>query len=299
MPLNFKSSPSVALIALVAVTAIWGGTFLVVQDAVSRMPVMDFLAFRFALASLVMVALRPRCLRAVSGRGFLQGVILGLVLGAGYIFQTYGLLYTSAAVSGFITGMFVVLTPVVGWVLLRKKTNLLTWLAVGLAVAGLALISLRGWEIGIGELLTLACAVCFALHIVGLGEWSPGRDVYTLTVLQLATVAAMCFFAALPGGITPPPDAAAWAAVAVTAVMATALAFLVQTWAQSIVPPTRAAVVMTMEPVFAGFFGVVVGSNVLTLRIGLGAVCVLAAMLMTELKPKFKLPRVASDTVEQ
>jgi drug/metabolite transporter (DMT)-like permease len=299
MPLNFKSSPTFALIALVAVTAIWGGTFLVVQNAVNRMPVMDFLAFRFALASLVMVALRPKCLRSVSRGGLWRGVILGLVLGAGYIFQTYGLLHTSAAVSGFITGMFVVLTPVMGWMLLRQKTTLFTWLAVGLAVVGLGLISLRGWAVGPGELLTLACALCFALHIVGLGEWSPGRDAYTLTVLQLATVAAACFFAALPGGITPPPDTTAWVAVAVTAVMATALAFLVQTWAQSIVPPTRAAVVMTMEPVFAGFFGVVVGGNSLTLRIGLGAVCVLAAMLMTELKPNMKPPETTAETLER
>ncbi len=127
-----------------------------------------------------------------------------------------------------------------------------------------------------------------ALHIVGLGEWSPRHDAYALTVLQLATVAAMCFVAAAPDGLTLPPDGGTWGAIAITAVLATALAFLVQTWAQSLVAPTRAAVVMTMEPVFAGFFAVVVGGNSLTTRVMLGAACVLVAMLMTELKPRKK-----------
>ena len=286
MPRNVKSSSTFALIALVFVTAIWGGTFVVVQSAVNRMPVMDFLAFRFSLATVVMLALRPGSLRGMSREGLKYAVILGTVLGLGYIFQTYGLLYTNAAVAGFITGMFVVLTPVVAWVLLRRKAGRIIWLAVALAVLGLALISLKGWAMGPGELLTLACAFFFALHIVGLGEWSPRFDSYALTVLQLATVAVLSFLAALPGGLTPPPDSGVWAAIGVTAILATALAFLVQTWAQTLLPPARAAVVMTMEPVFAGFFGVLVGGTVLTARIVLGAGCVVLAMLLTEIKPK-------------
>jgi drug/metabolite transporter (DMT)-like permease len=285
MVVKIKSSPVLALTLLVCVTAIWGGTFLVVQNAVNRMPVMDFLAFRFVLASLAMIAFRPRCLTAIPSGMLKRGVILGAALGAGYIFQTYGLLYTSASVSGFITGMFVVLTPVTAWALLRQKINPVIWLAVALAVAGLALISLRGWALGVGELLTLSCALCFALHIVGLGTWSPLYDIYALTTLQLATVAVVCFFAALPGCLTLPPDAGVWGAVALTAILATAFAFLVQTWAQSLVSSTRAAVVMTMEPVFAGFFGVLFGGNQLTPKIALGAACILTAMLIAELKP--------------
>jgi drug/metabolite transporter (DMT)-like permease len=286
MPHNFKSSASIALIALLGITAVWGWTFLVVQDAVSRMPVMDFLAFRFALATTIMLILRPKCLRGMTLHGLKRAVTLGAVLGLGYIFQTYGLLHTSAAVSGFITGMFVVLTPVLAWVLLRRRTGIFTWLAVALAVVGLGLISLRGWAVGPGELLTLTCALFFALHIVGLGEWSPRHNSYALTVVQLATVAMICFSFSLQGGITFPPDSGVWGAIAVTAVLATALAFLVQTWAQSLVTPTRAAVVMTMEPVFAGFFGVVIGGNNLSMRVFMGAACVLAAMLLTKIKPR-------------
>jgi drug/metabolite transporter (DMT)-like permease len=287
---RLRSSPALALFSLVGVTAVWGSTFVVVQDAVSRMPVMDFLAVRFTLASLVMLVLRPRTLGRFSREMLGRGALLGLALAGGYIFQTYGLLYTSAAVSGFITGMFVVLTPVLGWALLGKKPGLAVWLAAALAVVGLALISLRGWSVGAGELLTLACALSFALHIVGLGEWSSRHDIYALTLLQLVTVTAVSWAAALPDGLTLPPDGGVWIAIFITAVLATAVAFLVQTWAQSLVTATRTAVVMTMEPVFAGFFGVVLGGNNLTARIVLGAAFILAAMLLTELRPGRAVP---------
>jgi len=270
--------------ALVGITAVWGYTFLIVQSAVGRMPVMDFMAWRFAAASLVMLALRPTCLRKVTRRQWLHGAALGVVLGLGYIAQTYGLLYASAAVSGFITGMFVVLTPVMAWILLRHQTDRQTWLVVALATVGVAVLSLNGWAVGAGELLTLACAVLFAIHIVGLGEWSPQYDPYTFAFLQIATVAVISVVAAIPGGITPPPDIETWQTIGITAIFATALAFIVQTWAQSLVTPTRAAIVMTMEPVFAGLFAVVAGGNQLTWRTLLGGAIIVAAMLIINLK---------------
>jgi drug/metabolite transporter (DMT)-like permease len=121
MSRNWKSSSTLAITALVGVTAVWGATFLVVQKAISRMPVMDFLALRFTIAALMMIALRPKCVRGITRNELRHGIILGLVLGSGYILQTYGLLSASAAVSGFITGMFVVLTPVMAWVILRNQ----------------------------------------------------------------------------------------------------------------------------------------------------------------------------------
>lgn len=292
MSANWKTSPTAALAALVAITAVWGSTFLVVQDAVSRMPVMDFLAVRFTSAALVMLAIRPTCLKSLDRAGWLRAGALGVVLGLGYITQTYGLQHTSASVSGFITGMFVVLTPVMSWLLLRKGAGRGTILAVALATVGLGLISLRGWSVGTGELLTLACALFFALHIVGLGEWSARYDPYGFALVQIGMVAVIAIFVTIPGGVTLPPDAGVWGAVAVTAVLATAAAFLVQTWAQSLVPPARAAVVMTMEPVFAGLFGVLIGGNVLTPRILGGAACVLAAMFISEIKTAPTPPRL-------
>jgi drug/metabolite transporter (DMT)-like permease len=289
---NWKSSAIVASIALIVVCAVWGSTFLIVQNAVSRMPVMDFLAVRFTVAVVVMFALRPTCLRGMTLQGLRRGAGLGVVLGAGYITQTYGLRFASATVSGFITGMFVVLTPVISWLILGKKVNRNTVIAVVLATAGLALLSLHGWSVGRGELLTLACAIFFAIHIVGLGEWSAKYDPYGFALLQIATVAVIALLAASPGGIKLPPDASTWGTVGITAVFATAAAFLVQTWTQSLVPAVTAAIIMTMEPVFAGIFGVLFGKNQLTVEIVFGAVCVLAAMLIVALKsaPKTAQP---------
>jgi drug/metabolite transporter (DMT)-like permease len=287
MPRNWKSSSTLALTALVGVTAIWGSTFIVVQNAVSRMPVMDFLAVRFSLAAIVMFIVKPRCLSRINRRGLGRGVFAGILLGLAYIFQTWGLQYTSATVSGFITGMFVVLTPIAAWIFLHHKTNQNTWIAVILALIGLALLSLKGWNVGLGELLTLGCAVFVAFHIVALGEWASEQDIYAFTLIQLATIALICLAVAAPGGIILPPDAGVWGAVGLTAILATSVAFLVQVWAQALVSPTRAAVVMTMEPVFAGLFGVMIGGNQLTLRIIIGAVLVLAAMFIAQLKPLF------------
>jgi drug/metabolite transporter (DMT)-like permease len=284
MSANWKSSPMVASFALVGVTAVWGYTFLAVQNAISSMPVMDFLAWRFLVASAVMIALRPTCLRNMTRLELLRGLGLGTILGLGYIAQTYGLRYTPAAISGFITGMFVVLTPVMSWMLLRRKTNRNTWLVVALATVGLALLSLKGWSVGIGELLTLGCAVFFAIHIVFLGEWSSHYEPYAFALLQIGAVTVISLIAATPRGIAMPPSPDVWAVVAITGVLATAVAFFVQTWAQSLISATRAAVVMTMEPVFAGLFAVVIGGNQITLRTLAGAACILAAMLIINLK---------------
>jgi drug/metabolite transporter (DMT)-like permease len=202
-----------------------------------------------------------------------------------YITQTQGLLDTSPAVSGFITGMGVVFTPLIAWLLLRQKIGGYIWVAVGLAVIGLALLSLRGWAFGKGELLTLACAVFVAFHIVSLGQWSPQHDIYGLAFIQIATIAVISLVAAAPSGIMMPPDGEAWRTIVITAVLATALAFLVQTWAQSLVTPTHIAVVLTMEPVFAGVFSIGFGYEEVTVRMVLGAVCVLAGMLIVQLKP--------------
>jgi drug/metabolite transporter (DMT)-like permease len=272
--------------ALVAVTAVWGSTFVVVKDAVERIPVTDFLTWRFALAALAMLLLRPRAVASLGREGRRAGVLLGLALGVGYLLQTVGLETTDAAVSGFITGMFVVLTPLGAAVLLKKSPDRMAWVAVALATAGLGFLSLRGLSVGGGELLTLGCAACFALHIVGLGQWASSYDVYGLAVVQLLTVAVLCAVFAVPGGLSVPPDGGVWAALALTALAATAVAFVVQTWAQAHLPPTRAAVIMTMEPVFAGLFAVVAGGEHLGPRTLVGAALVLVAMVLTEVGPR-------------
>jgi len=287
---SLRANRVLAVLALLAVCAIWGATFVVVKDAIARMSVADFLAWRFALAAVAMVALRPNAVRQLGAVGRRDGVLLGLALGAGYLLQTYGLRSTPASVSGFITGMFVVFTPLGAGILLRRPVGPMAWLAVVVATVGLGLLALRGFAVGTGELLTLGCALAFAIHIVGLGEWSAGRNPVALAVVQLATVAALGAVAALLAGgavgLRPPPDAGVWGALALTALAATALAFVVQTWAQSLLSPTRAAVVMTTEPVFAGIFGVALAGDQLGWRQLAGAGLVLIAMLLVEARPR-------------
>ena len=273
-------------LALLGVTAVWGSTFIVVKDAVRQMPVTDFLTWRFTIAALAMLLLRPRAVARLGRDGRRVGLVLGCALGAGYLLQTLGLQTTSAAVSGFVTGMFVVLTPLGAALLLREPPGRAAWAAVVLATVGLGLLSLHGFSVGTGELLTLGCAAAFALHIVGLGRHAASYDVYGLAVVQLLTVAGLCAVVALPGGLAMPPDAGVWGAIALTSLAATALAFVVQTWAQAHMAPTRAAVLMTMEPVFSGVFAVGVAGEAFGLRAAAGALLVLAAMVLTEVGPR-------------
>jgi drug/metabolite transporter (DMT)-like permease len=265
---------------------LWGSTFVVVKDAVERMPVMDFLAWRFTIAALVMAAVRPRAVAALSPAARRHGVFLGLALAAGYVAQTFGLERTPATVSGFITGLFVVFTPLCSGLLLRQRVDIASWGGVAVATVGLALLSLHGLSVGTGEAITLLCAISFALHIVGLGQWSTSGDAYGLAVVQLATVAVLSLIAAAPDSLAPPPDAGVWGAILLTSLAATAFGFFGQTWAQAHLAPARAAVVMTMEPVFAGVFGVTVGTDRLGPRTVVGSLLVLAAMFLVELGPR-------------
>ena len=275
-----------AMLLLVAVTAVWGSTFVVVKDAIGRMPAMDFLFWRFGIATLAMLAVRPRSLAGLGRSGWRQGALLGLTLGAGYIFQTVGLEHTPATVSGFITGLFVVFTPLCAGVLLRQRVPALAWVGVALATVGLGLIALRGWQVSTGELLTLGCAVAFALQIVGLGEWAPLHDSAGLAIVQMATTTLLCLPAAASEKLTRPPDAGVWGAIVLTGLIATAAAYFIQTWAQTILDPTRTAIVLTMEPVFAAVFGVAIGGDAFDARTAIGCLCVLAAMLLVELGPR-------------
>jgi drug/metabolite transporter (DMT)-like permease len=299
---GLAGSAVMAAAGLLLVTAIWGSTFVVVKHALARMDVGGFLAWRFALATLGMVAVRPRAALRLDRGSWRRGGALGLALGAGYLTQTYGLLTTRASVSGFITGMFVVFTPLISGLLLRRRVGGTAWLAVALATGGLALLAVRGFAVSAGELLTLGCAAAFAVHIVGLGEWSAGRDPAGLATVQLGTVAVLSAIVALavggPGSLAPPSDPAVWGALALTALAGTAFAFLVQTWAQTLLSPTRAAVILTMEPVFAGVFGVLVDGDPLGVRGWVGGALVVLGMLLVDAGPRRGLPVGEAERLE-
>jgi drug/metabolite transporter (DMT)-like permease len=278
-----------ATLTLLAMTACWGSTFFLIHDLLDRVPAVDFLAVRFGIASVAMLALAPHAIGRLTPELRRRALVLGSLYGGAQILQTIGLAHTPASVSGFITGMYVVCTPLLAAAILRTRTTGLTWAAVGLAVAGLAVLTLDGFSIGYGEALTLVAAVIYALHIVGLGAWSTPADAIGMSILQCVVIAAICMVAAAPGGITVPDRAGDWVAVVYMALFAGAAALLGQTWAQAHLAPTRSAIIMSMEPVFAAFFAVLLGGESVTLRMLLGGAMVLAAMLLVELVPRRRI----------
>ncbi len=215
-----------------------------------------------------------------------HAVVLGVLYGIAQILQTAGLAHTPASVSGFITGMYVVCTPLFGALILRTRIVPMTWAAVGLAVAGLGVLTLGGVSLGYGEALTLVAAGLYALHIVGLGAWSTPREAMGMSIVQMLVIAAICLVAAAPGGIELPDRTGDWLAIVYMAVFAGALALLGQTWAQAHLPPTQAAIIMSMEPVFAALFAVLFGSEGVTWRMLVGGAMVVAAMVIVEILPR-------------
>jgi len=275
-----KDNKVFSALILTAVAAIWGSAFLSMKGTLERLDVNSFLAWRFTIATLFLIAIRPSVLKKIDLPFLKKGAILGAFLSSGYIFQSFGLTLTTVSNTGFITGLYVVLTPVVAAVILRKNITLVEWFAVLVATAGLALLSFNGFEFGIGEFLVLVSALLFAFHIVGLGEWSKGLDTYALTVLQLGTCALVTFIASLKSGFSAPPDSGVWWSIIYTALFATALAFIVQTWAQSFIAPSSVAVILAMEVVFAAGFGIWLLDEPVTLRIALGGILVIASMYL-------------------
>jgi drug/metabolite transporter (DMT)-like permease len=271
---------------LLSMAACWGSTFFLIHGLLARVPVVDFLAIRFSIASVLLLALSPRAITRLSAEKRRHAIALGVLYGGAQILQTAGLAHTPASVSGFITGMYVVCTPLLAALLLGTRIVPLTWAAVLLAVAGLGVLTLGGVSIGYGEGLTLIAAVLYALHIVGLGAWSTPSDALGMSILQMLVIAAICLVAAVPGGVTFPHRTSDWLAIVYMAVFAGALALLGQTWAQAHLPATQSAIIMSMEPVFAALFAVLFGSESATWRMILGGGMVVAAMLIVEVLPR-------------
>jgi drug/metabolite transporter (DMT)-like permease len=233
---------------------------------------------------LFLVAFKPTVIRAITKDLFIKAFIAGIILGAGYILQTEGLARTGAAITGFVTGLYVVATPLISALFLKKKITLFTWGCVALATIGLAFLSLRGWSMGFGEFLVLLCAIAFAGHIVALGQWSAGRDVYAMTTVQLFAVTVLTGGFAFAEGYQAPPDRDVWAVVIFTAIVCTSFGFIVQTWAQAHIEPTKVAVILTLEVVFAALFAITIGRESMTLQVLLGGIILLTAMYLIVVK---------------
>ena len=284
-----RRSALFAAAALLSVTAMWGSTFFLIKDLLDRVPTLDFLGVRFLIAGTVMLLVAPRAVARLTSGASRRALVLGLVYGVAQILQTAGLAHTAASVSGFITGMYVVCTPLFAALLLRTRITALTWGAVGLATAGLGVLTLEGFAVGYGEAITLVAAMLYALHILGLGAWSTARDALGMSIVQLLVIAAVCLIGTAPDGLVLPDTGRDWLSLVYMALFAGALAMLAQTWAQAHLPPTRSAIIMSMEPVFAALFAVLLGGESMTARMVTGGLMVLAAMLVVEALPRRKL----------
>ena len=286
---NDRRTSLLATATLLAITATWGSTFFLIKDLLDRIPVLDFLALRFAIASVGLAMLFPRALRRLSRDSWRRAGVLGLLYGVAQILQSTGLEHTPATVSGFITGTYVVATPLFAAALLGTRITAVTWGAVLLAMAGLGVLTLTGLAVGYGEALTFVAALLYALHIVGLGAWSDAREAAGMAIVQLMTITVVCAVITLPNGIVLPSTGRDWLSVLYMAMIAGAFAMAGQTWAQAHLPPTRTAIIMSMEPVFAALFAVLLGGESATLRMLVGGVMVLTAMLVVELVPRRRI----------
>ncbi len=267
-------------LGLLATTAVWGGAFLVMKDSLVRQDVYSFLASRFILAAAFMFFYKPKSLTGLDRKFVKRAVLIGLLLCSGFIFQTFGLTQTTVSNTGFITGLYLVFTPLISWILLKREIFKVQWLAVLVATIGLYFISFNGISFGIGEILVLISALLFAGQIVALGEWSDGENTYALTLIQILVSAVIFFALSLKDGFQLPPDNGVWSAVFYTAFFATFLGFLIQVKAQSIMSATVAGVLLAMETPFALFFGLYFDNDPITLRIISGGTLVLVAMAL-------------------
>lgn len=280
-------------LALVLVALVWGATFIVVKRALTEISTFYFLALRFTLASLCLLALFLGAFRAARwdalGRGLRGGAAAGVFLWLGYTLQTFGLKYTTAGKSGFLTGFYIVLVPPIAAVIFRKRPQWIEVTGILIATAGILLLTLPSTHgelrVNPGDLLTISCAVAYAFHLLVLGYYSQRERFEIVAFGQLAATALLSALA-LPFD----PPKAVWGAhvvfaIVLTAVFATALAFALQTWAQQYTTPTRTALIFSLEPVFALAAAVLIGGEALTVTGVVGGTLILAGILAVELKP--------------
>lgn len=287
--------------ALLMVTLIWGATFVMVKDAVTAVPVFSFMALRFTLAALALTPLvlwqsrRNRAQnKSIRPTGPISSIsvlfpslLVGTVLFTGYAFQTFGLQLTTPAKAGFITGLSVAIVPVAAALVLRQPPSRNAWIGVSLATLGLALLSLTpDLRVQPGDLLVMGCAVAYAAHILLLGHFAPRHNAMQLALGQIATVAVLSIAAALIFDPRAQMTGQVLFAAAFTGVLATAIAFFIQTVAQRFTTSTHTALIFAAEPVFAGLFSFLLIGEVLGPRQLAGGALILGGMLVAELKRK-------------
>ena len=278
---------------LLSVAIAWGVTFLMVQDAINSTPVYAFLFFRFGIASILMFFIAYKYLNQINKRTIFYGVILGTFLFSAFATQTFGLLYTKSSIVAFITGLNVIFVPFLAYLVFKDHISKKVFIAAIVAVIGLYSLTMSGTlTVGIGEFLTLICAFLFALQIIYTGKFSKEVNVFLLVLFQLITVTILSLIFSLSlDDVTfnLSYDYAFFKAVLITAIFATVYAFLIQTYMQQFTTASKTAIIFAMEPVSAAIFAYFMISETLTSIQLSGAVLIVLATIIAEVKFKRKL----------
>jgi drug/metabolite transporter (DMT)-like permease len=285
---TLRRSQGPATAALLVATAIWGSTFIVTKNTLDSLHPDSLLTWRFGIAAAVLGLVGWRHARALTRRERRHGTLLGLFLAAGFLLQTHGLEHTLASLSGFLLGLSILLTPLAAALFFRERVGGRGWAAVLVGLVGLALLT-GGAPTGtvLGITLTIGGAVAITGHITGLSQWATPANALGLTAWSVIVAAATCAVAAAAtGGIAAPPGTSAWLSLGYLALAATCLGFAVQAWAQSSLTATSAAIIMTMEPVFAAALAALFGEQRLPPLAWTGGLLVVASMLLAELGPR-------------
>lgn len=305
MPLSrftFSVKPQEAL--LILITMFWGGTFLAVQYAVTLSGPFFFVGLRFATAAIAVGLLSLKTLRGLTLKELKAGVAIGVAIAMGYSLQTWGLQTITSSKSAFITAMYVPLVPLLQWLCLGRIPGLMS--CTGIVLAFVGLIFLAGPEnnllaLGPGEIITLVGAIAIAAEIILISAWAGKVDVKRVTVVQLATASLVAFATMVPAGESVPPMSTGLVVVALGLGIFSAIIQVTMNWAQRSVSPTRATVIYTGEPVWAGIFGRIAGERLPLLAL-VGAAFIVAGVLVSELKLKRKkkaLPERDSAAINQ
>lgn len=273
-----------AVLALLGVGFVWGAAFVLMKDAIKQQPYMDFLATRFTIAFIAMLLLRPAIATRFERGDIKYGALLGVVLSLGYITQTIGLELTTAATSGFLTGLYVVFTPLLAWLFMQQSIAKRVIFGVAVAMVGLAIFSGAATDVQfqVGQLWLVACAIFYAVHILLLGKHGKGRSAYRFAMLQIGWMAVVTWGFALLDGYQVPPNFDVWFALFFTAILSTVIAFWIQTWAQTLIDPARVALIITSEVIFTALVAVAVGQEPVTFAMVIGGGLLFTAMLIVE-----------------
>ena len=294
------SKTRLAVLALLGVGFVWGAAFVLMKDAIVLQPYMDFLATRFTIAALAMILLRPVVSLRFAAGDLKYGALIGVVLAFGYITQTIGLDLTTAATSGFLTGLYVVFTPLIAWLFVKQRVSGKVAVGVLFSIVGMGIFSgaATSTEFQVGQIWLVVCAVLYAVHILLLGHYGKTRNSYRFAMIQIAFVALVTWGFALIDGYQPPPNFEVWFAVLFTALLSTVLAFWIQTWAQTLLDPARVALLITSEVIFTALLAIGLGQEPLTLAIVVGGGMMLTAMLIVEWPRKGDKPLVQTQLHE-